>query len=284
MRSTRAILSVQYTAASSKAGKAVGGFLRYVHYRDHQNRERDEKGVSGLVRYVAFRDSASPQGRLFNQDQTIGDPERRALLRHVRRSIVGVPRTSRSARAVYRFVLSPEDARGLDLRRLARDMMSQLERDSGGPLPPWLAAEHRNTAHPHVHIVMAARLEVEPGRFQELRITKVRLARMKQALGREMERQRGERTAESPLDRRLLEGCRQPLESGRRGVTRETVRQRLAVHDPLRRVTRRSSSRLGFQRVLARMAAHYRWEAEQLAEEQRRRLEHGREMERERSR
>lgn len=47
MLSRRAILSIQYTAAGPKAGKAVGGFLRYVHYRDHHNLGERDRGVGG---------------------------------------------------------------------------------------------------------------------------------------------------------------------------------------------------------------------------------------------
>jgi hypothetical protein len=66
--------------------------------------------------------------------------------------------------------------------------MRGLERDAG-PLPPWVAAVHRNTQHPHVHIVMAARREVSPDRFKTLIITRPRLARMKESLAQEMSRQ-----------------------------------------------------------------------------------------------
>jgi hypothetical protein len=75
--------------------------------------------------------------------------------------------------------------------------MSRLEQLAGtGGLGPWIAAEHRNTAHAHVHIVMAARREVAPGRYRELRITPQRLAEMKTAVSQEIERQRGVRLAE----------------------------------------------------------------------------------------
>jgi len=204
MRSTRAILSVQVTGAGSRAGAAVNGFLAYVQHRDHANQERDG-GLAGLVRYVAHRDAASPEGRLFDRERTVGDAERKELVKYVRDSLAGVPDNGREGRAVYRMVLSPEDDRGLDLRQLTRATMSQLERDTGAPLPPWVAAEHRNTAHPHVHIVMAARREVEPGRFRELRITKPRLARMKVAMSLELEQQRGARAAHRSLEERVLE-------------------------------------------------------------------------------
>jgi hypothetical protein len=63
--------------------------------------------------------------------------------------------------------------------------------DAGGErLPPWFAAEHRNTAHHHVHIVLAARREVAPGRFNTVLITRARLQRMKEVIKGELERQR----------------------------------------------------------------------------------------------
>ena len=217
MRSTRAILSVQVTGADSRAGAAVSGFLSYVQNRDHANVERDG-GLAGLVRYVAHRDAASPEGRLFDRERTVGTAERKQLVRYVRNSLASRPETALEGRAVYRMVLSPEDARGLDLRRLARVTMAQLERDTGARLPPWIAAEHRNTAHPHVHIVMAARREVEPGRFREVRITKPRLERMKLAMTGELEQQRDARAPRRSLEERVLQAAT-PRESSTRRRT-----------------------------------------------------------------
>lgn len=156
MLSRRAILSIQYTAAGPKAGKAVGGFLRYVHYRDHHNLGERDRGVGGLVRYVAYRDSAAPEGRLFDASKTVGDRERRELIRYVRRSLTGIPDfdpagNRRPARAVYRFVLSPEDARGLDLRRLTRTTMgpARARHRRTAALDRGRASQHRASARPH---------------------------------------------------------------------------------------------------------------------------------------
>ncbi len=74
--------------------------------------------------------------------------------------------------------------------------MAQLEFDAGG-LGPWIAAEHRNTMHPHVHIVLAAKREVAPGRYRSVLVTRERLGRMKLALAHDNSRQREGR----PLDR-----------------------------------------------------------------------------------
>lgn len=183
----RAILSVKYLAApnASAARRAVGGFIRYVQFRDHHNDIADR--TSRFAGYVGHRDQAMRRGELFDRSGRAGDLERKALVAHVRRSLVVRP-GMRPQRAVYRFVLSPADAHGLDLRELARATMRGLEKDAGS-LPPWVAAVHRNTLHPHVHIMLAARREIGKDQFRTLLITKPRLARMKEALALEMSRQ-----------------------------------------------------------------------------------------------
>jgi hypothetical protein len=184
----RAILSVKYLAMPSAgtARAAVNDFVRYIQYRDHHNDVAAD--TSRIVRYIGYRDATSQGGQLFDRSGRAADLEHKALAAHVRRSLRDLAPGAHPTRAVYRFVLSPADARALDLRELARATMRGLERDAG-PLPPWVAAIHRNTQHPHVHIVMAARREVSPDLFKTLIITRPRLARMKQALAQEMSRQ-----------------------------------------------------------------------------------------------
>lgn len=87
------------------------------------------------------------------------------------------------------MVISPEWAAGLDLRGLTVSVVSSLEQELGASDLRWLAAIHRNTAHPHVHLVLAGMRETADG-FARVEITKRRLADMKQALALEIERQR----------------------------------------------------------------------------------------------
>ena len=265
MLSVRAILSVKVSAGVS--AKAVGGFLRYVHYRDQHEPEELARGVEGLVRYVAYRDQASPQGRLFDRARTVGDRERLELQHYIQRSLGRQTRTRTAPRSVYRMVLSPEDARGLDLRKATRAVMAQLERDLGAELPPWIAAEHRNTAHPHVHIVMAAQREIGPGRYRTLVITRERLARMKTAMHLEIQRERSlPREQRHDLERDLEELRR----DGGRSRRVEMQRVRLSERDPMREAATRDrarSARLG--RYLSRLQRSYLREAERQAREQR---------------
>lgn len=267
MLSTRAILSLKFTAAGPKAGRAVSGFLRYVHYRDqHEIGDRAE-GIGGLVRYVAYRDQASPQGRLFDARGSIGDLERKRLVEFVNRSLRATEQAHRQRRAVYRMVLSPEDARGLDLKQLTRAVMDQLAQAAApAGLPPWVAAEHRNTAHPHVHVVMAAHRETSPGQFRGLVINRQRLALMKAALGREIELQRGERRPLQSLTSALLETARP------RRRRRENFAAGRAGHSWLHWRQPGSSSFRSFslQHVLRRMSARYRLAAEREAMEKER--------------
>jgi hypothetical protein len=183
----RCILSVKYVPAGS--AKRLGGFLRYVQFRDQHADVSSDKRLDGLSRYITHRDRTVPGGRLFGPQGNCGDLDRRALLAHIALSMRHGG-AGKHPRAAYRFVLSPERANGLDLKALTRAAMAQIGRDAGGT-PPWIAAIHRNTKHPHVHVVMAARREIEPGRFTTVAITRERLARMKLALNEEIVRERG---------------------------------------------------------------------------------------------
>lgn len=195
----RSILAVAYTPVSGacSAKRAVAGFLKYVQHRDQH--PQPKPAVEGLLKYVAHRDRSGSNARLFNREGKVTDVHRRWLAAYVGRSVAGLAREPWAKpgeaavdrrRAAYRFVLSPEIARGLDLAALTRAALAQLEADAGG-IGPWLAAEHRNTAHPHVHVVLAARHEIAPGRYRTVMLTRPRLQRMKDAIGREIERQRG---------------------------------------------------------------------------------------------
>lgn len=201
MRSKTSVLALEWMPVSVAGGvrKSVGGFLRYVQYRD-QHAEPGTGGLHAYMRYVAHRDRTSPGGRIFGRDDDQA-VDRKKFVDYVVRSTKGLKsrwvrggdgKLEDHQRAGYQMILSPEDWRGLDLRRLARVAVSQLEEDAGADgLGPWFAAEHRNTAHHHVHIVLAARRELAPGTFQTVLITRRRLQRMKDAITLEIERQRG---------------------------------------------------------------------------------------------
>ena len=53
----------------------------------------------------------------------------------------------------FRFIVSPEDARDLDLTEYVRDLMKRVEVDLGRRIE-WAAVNHFDTEHPHAHVVV----------------------------------------------------------------------------------------------------------------------------------
>jgi type IV secretory pathway VirD2 relaxase len=65
----------------------------------------------------------------------------------------------RDDRHHFRFIISPEDAAELgDLRTFTRELMSDVARDLGTKLD-WIAVDHWNTDHPHIHVLIRGRAE-----------------------------------------------------------------------------------------------------------------------------
>ncbi|MEQ1931687.1 MAG: relaxase/mobilization nuclease domain-containing protein, partial [Parvularculaceae bacterium] len=59
----------------------------------------------------------------------------------------------------FRMIVSPEEASDLeDLNRFTRDLMATAEKDLGTRLD-WVAVNHHDTDHPHVHIVLRGRAD-----------------------------------------------------------------------------------------------------------------------------
>src|SRR5579883_2349288 len=120
VRPRRVTVKVRIVKASGKAG-GVQAHLRYLE-REGVSRE----GEPGRL-YSTFTDEA-------DRDAFI---ERGAEDRHQ-----------------FRIILSPEDGAAYeDLKPFTRDVMAQVEVDLGTTLD-WVAVDHHDTGHPHVHIVV----------------------------------------------------------------------------------------------------------------------------------
>jgi len=206
MSSERCIVRVKFTPAGAGAEvrRAVGGFLRYVQHRDLHPDSTPPAApkVAGLLKYVAYRDKASARAELFGPQGTLGTQERKDFADFVARAIEGSQpqvfrtRDGRSMdrrRAVSRFVISPERAQGLDLEALTRAAVGRLESEMGVSDLRWIAAIHRNTRHHHVHLVLGGMHQDSTGSYRRVDVSKPRLAAIKEAVGLEIERQRGER-------------------------------------------------------------------------------------------
>jgi len=278
--SERSIVRVKFTLADSQVRRAVGGFLRYVQHRDLHPDSKADPRVGGLIKYVAYRDKAPGRAELFGSHGAQGTQGRKAFVNFVDRSIANSrPQVFRSRegqlidrrRAVFRLIVSPERSQGLDLECLTRVAMAALAADSATDLR-WIAAIHRNTAHHHVHLVVAGMHEDRAGIYRRVDITKQRLAAMKHAVGLEIERQRAERTpirairliAGTPADPGVFQ--RPPIDA----LVPPSYQQRGRVPRRAVRVPQLDWRPASLLRLRA-VARHYQHQVERDAEEEARR-------------
>lgn len=85
-------------------------------------------------------------GRMFDAERD--DADHRAFAEHCE-----------SDRHHFRFIVSPDDAPELsDLKAFTRDLMAHAERDLGTKLD-WVAVDHWNTEHPHIHVIVRGRTD-----------------------------------------------------------------------------------------------------------------------------
>jgi len=116
----RVVVKTRYVQNASRHGKA-GAHLRYIQ-RDGTSRDGE-------------------RGQLYSAAEDLADGD--AFLER-----------GKEDRHQFRFIVSPED--GADLTNLTahtRDLMRQIETDLGTKLD-WVAVNHYNTGHPHVHVIV----------------------------------------------------------------------------------------------------------------------------------
>jgi len=116
----RVIVKTRYVDDAGTNGKAAA-HLRYVQ-RDGTSRDGERGKLYSVTEDRANADAFLERGR--------EDPRQ------------------------FRFIVSPEDGADLtDLTAHTRDLMSRIEADLGTKLD-WVAVNHYNTGHPHVHIIV----------------------------------------------------------------------------------------------------------------------------------
>jgi type IV secretory pathway VirD2 relaxase len=109
---------------------------RYVQMTS-DGRKLATRHLAYLERDGVERDG-SP-GRLYGPDEKFSAEEFRERLPEEKRQ--------------FRFIVSPQDGAHIELTELARQLMRQVEKDTGRRLV-WAAVNHHDTDNPHVHIVV----------------------------------------------------------------------------------------------------------------------------------
>lgn len=137
-------------AAFVRARTLSGGWRHSAH------------GVRRVIVKTRYVQSAGKNGkgaahlRYIQRDGTSHDGERGQLYSATEDRADGDAFVERGKddRHQFRFIVSPEDAADLsDLTEHTRDLMSRIEADLGTKLD-WVAVNHHNTGHPHVHVIV----------------------------------------------------------------------------------------------------------------------------------
>jgi type IV secretory pathway VirD2 relaxase len=107
----------------------------------HKLRGHGAQAAARHLRYIE-RDGVANDG----SPGVLYGPEGRAV-----RETFEQPRLGE--RHQFRFIVSPEDARDLDLTDYVRELMKRVECDLGRHVE-WAAVNHHDTDHPHAHVVV----------------------------------------------------------------------------------------------------------------------------------
>lgn len=176
IRSTRAQQARPFIAQALAAAKKAGGGVSRSGRVSSPNRSRFGRGQRATVqanrlitnrtrgavvkaRVVRHSPRSAPMGThldYLRRDGVTRDGEKARLFGPGTEDADGRAFAERCGddRHHFRFIVSPDDAPDMsDLRSFTRDLVSQMETDLGTRLD-WVAVDHWNTAHPHIHVIV----------------------------------------------------------------------------------------------------------------------------------
>lgn len=131
-------------AAHRSAARSRGAVVKARVVRQGGGRAPLATHLNYLQREGVTQDGA--HGRLFDADTDAADAR-------------GFAQRCEGDRHHFRFIVSPDDAEQLsDLKAFTRDLMEQAQADLGTRLD-WVAVDHWNTGHPHLHVIVRGRTD-----------------------------------------------------------------------------------------------------------------------------
>jgi hypothetical protein len=190
----RAVVNVRYSNAKTPGGWKAHG--TYVERESAKGREADD-----AEQYGAGNDVQAPS------PDRLGLAEERSL-----DSLAGHWQEAGDQR-IFKIIISPEDS-DVNFQRTASDMIARIEQHTGAPVE-WAGVVHRNTDHPHAHLILRGKLP--SGEALQLPPMLIRKG-LRETVQTSLTRQLGPRTMEdiqrqkqveltanrvTPLDRRI---------------------------------------------------------------------------------
>ena len=194
----RAIVNVRYSNAKTPGGWKAHG--TYVERESAKGRDVDD-GKHGAE----------------NEVQTASQDRLGLAKEHSLDSLAGLWQKAGDQR-IFKVIISPEDS-DVDFQRTASNMIARIQQHTGAPVE-WAGVVHRNTDHPHAHLIVRGRLPSgEPLQLPPMLIR----SGLREAVQTSLTQQLGPRTMEdiqrqkqveltanrvTPLDRRIAKRSR----------------------------------------------------------------------------
>jgi hypothetical protein len=132
----RAIVNVRYSSA-----RTPGGWKAHGTYIERESAKGD--------RLPPEREAAT------EFDSQAPDPDRLGLAQEHKLGSLAESWQKAGDKRLFKIILSPEDA-NVDFQRTAAEMVARIEQHTGMPVE-WGGVVHRNTDHPHAHIIVRGR-------------------------------------------------------------------------------------------------------------------------------
>jgi Protein of unknown function (DUF3363) len=177
----RAIVNVRYSNARTPGGWKAHG--TYVERESAKGRDVDDGEQCGVE----------------NEVQTTS-PDRLGIAQeHSLDSLAGHWQKAGDQR-MFKIIISPEDPM-VNFQRTARDMIARIEQHIGAPVE-WAGVVHRNTDHPHAHLIVRAKLP--SGEALQLPPKLIRKG-LREAVQTSLTKQLGPRTMEDIQRQRQVE-------------------------------------------------------------------------------
>ena len=190
----RAIVNVRYASARTPGGwKAHGTYIERESAKGDRLPNEKERGVA--------------------IGSQVPDPDRLGLAKEHQLGSLAESWQKAGDKRIFKIILSPENANA-DFQQTAADLMARIEQHTGAPVE-WGGMIHRNTDHPHAHVIVRGRLP--SGEPLQLPPALIRRG-LREAVQSSLTRQLGPRAIEdiehqkqieltanrvTPLDRRL---------------------------------------------------------------------------------
>ena len=190
----RAVVNVRYSNAKTPGGWKAHG--TYVERESAKGREAED-----AEQYGAGNDVQAPS------------PDRLGLAEEHSMDSLAANWQKAGDQRIFKIIISPEDS-DVNFQRTASDMVARIEQHTGA-LVEWAGVVHRNTDHPHTHLILRGKLP--SGEALQLPPMLIRKG-LRETVQTSLTRQLGPRTMEdikrqkqveltatrvTPLDRRI---------------------------------------------------------------------------------